>query len=72
MCTATGDPPITYAWVLMGAETIHLNADPTNGNFTLNVTLMDQYGIYICIATNGLGTDTASIEINQASKSIVI
>ena len=69
-CTATGDPPITYAWVLMGAETTPLNSDPTSGNFTLSITQMNQYGVYICIATNDLGTDVASISITQASKSI--
>ena len=71
MCTATGDPPITYAWVLTGAETTRLNSDPTSGNFTLNITQMNQYGVYICIATNVLGTDATSIEITQASKSIL-
>jgi len=71
MCTATGDPPITYAWVLTGAETTRLNSDPTSGNFTLTITQMNQYGVYICIAINDLGTDAASIEIMRASKSIV-
>ena len=70
MCTATGDPPITYAWVLTGAETTRLNSDPTSGNFTLSITQMNQYGVYICIATNDLGTDVATINITQASKSI--
>ena len=70
MCTATGDPPINYAWVLTGAETTRLNSDPTSGDFTLSITQMNQYGVYICIATNVLGTDAASIEIIQASKSI--
>ena len=70
MCTATGDPPITYAWVLTGAETTRLNSDPTSGDFTLSITQMNQYGVYTCIATNGLGTDAASINIIQASKSI--
>jgi len=71
MCTATGDPPITYAWVLTGAETTRLNSDPTSGDFTLSITQMNQYGVYICIATSDLGTDVTSIEIIQASKSIV-
>ena len=71
MCTATGDPPITYAWVLTGAETTRLNSDPTSGDFTLSITQMNQYGVYVCIASNDLGTDAASIEIIQASKSIV-
>ena len=68
MCTATGDPPISYTWVLMGAETTHLNLEPTSGNFTLIITQVDQYGVYICTATNDLGTDVATIEIIQASK----
>ena len=70
MCTATGDPPITYAWVLMGEETTRLNPDPMSGNFALRITQVDQYGVYICIATNDLGVDAASINIIQASKSI--
>jgi len=70
MCTASGDLPITYAWVLTGAETTRLNSDPTSGNFTLSITQMNQYGVYMCIATNGLGTDVADINITQASKSI--
>ena len=71
-CTATGDPPITYTWVLTGAETTHLNSDPTSGNFTLGITQTNQYGVYICIATNELGTDVSSINITQASKSITV
>ena len=71
MCTATGDAPITYAWVLMGEETDRLNSDPMSGNFTLSITQVDQYGVYICIATNDLGVDAASINIIQASKSIM-
>ena len=70
MCMATGDPPITYAWVLMGGETTRLNSDPTSGNFTLSITRVDQYGVYICIATNDLRVDTAYIDIIEASKSI--
>ena len=70
-CTATGDPPITYAWVLTGAETTRLNSDPTSGDFTLSITQMNQCGVYICIATNVVGTDATSIEIIQASKSII-
>ena len=68
MCTATGDSPITYAWVLMGEETTRLNPDPMSGNFTLSITQVDRYGVYICIATNDLGVDAASINIIQASK----
>jgi len=70
MCTTTGDPPITYAWILTGAETTRLNSDPTSGDFTLSITQMNQYGVYICIATNVLGTDVTSVNITQASKSI--
>jgi len=55
----------------MEAETTCLNSDPTSGNFTLSITQMNQYGVYICNATNDLGTDVASIEIIQASKSII-
>ena len=71
MCTATGDPSITYTWVLMEAETTRLNPDPTSGDFTLSITQMNQCGVYICIATNVLGTDVASVNITQASKSII-
>ena len=69
VCTATGDSPITYAWVQLGEETAPLNPDPASGSFTLSITQVDQYGVYICIATNALGTDVASVEIVQASKS---
>ena len=72
VCTATGDPPISFTWVLMGEETTRLNSDPTSGNFTLNITQVNQYGTYICITTNNLGTDAASIDIIQASKSVML
>ena len=52
----------------MGEETTRLNSDPTSGSFTLNITQVNQYGVYICITTNNLGTDAASIDIIQASK----
>ena len=66
MCMATGDPPITYTWALRGQENMRLNSDPTSGNFTR----VNQYGTYICITTNNLGTDAASIDIIQASESL--
>ena len=71
VCTATGDPPISFTWVLMGEENTRLNSDPTSGNFTLNITQVNQYGVYICITTNNLGTDAASVDIIQASKYII-
>ena len=71
MCTAAGDLPITYTWVLRGQENIQLNSDPTSGNFTLTITQVNQYEVYICITTNNLGTDAASIDIIQASKSTI-
>ena len=67
VCTATGDPPITYTWVVMGEENATLNSDPASGNFTLTITQVNQYGVYICITTNNLGTDAASVDIIQAS-----
>ena len=70
MCTATGESSITYTWVLMGEENTRLNSDPTSGNFTLTITQVNQYGLYICITTNNLGTDAANIIIIQASKYI--
>ena len=70
VCTATGDPPISFTWVVMGEENTTLNPDPTSGNFTLN-TQVNQYGVYICITTNNLGTDAASVDIIQASEYII-
>ena len=72
VCTATGDPPVSFTWVLMGEENTHLNSDPASGNFTLTITQVNQYGVYICITTNNLGTDTASVDIIQASKYILV
>ena len=69
VCTATGDPPINFTWVFMGEENATLNDDPTSGNFTLPITQVNQYGVYICITTNNLGTDATSVDIIQASKS---
>ena len=63
VCTATGDSPITFTWVLRGVETTHLNPNPASGNFTLTITQVNQYGVYICITTNNLGTDVASVDI---------
>ena len=71
VCRATGDPPISFTWVLMGEENTTLNSDPTSGNFTLTITQVNQYEVYICITTNNLGTDAASIDIIQASKSTI-
>ena len=70
VCTATGDPPISFTWVLSGAENTRLNSDPTSSNFTLTITQVNLYGVYICITTNNLGTDANNISIIQASKYI--
>ena len=71
-CTSTtGDLPISFTWVQMGEETIPLNSDPTSGILTLAITQVNQYRVYICITTNNVGTDAASIDIIQASKYII-
>ena len=69
VCTATGDSPITYTWAQMGEEATHLNPDPASGGFTLSITQVNQYGVYICTATNDLGANGTTVEIVQASKS---
>ena len=70
LCTAIGDPPISFTWVLMDNVTTRLSSDPTSGNFTLNIAQVNQYGVYICITTNNLGTDATIVDIIQASKSV--
>ena len=68
VCTATGDPPINFTWVRMGEKNTRLNPDSTSGSFTLTITNLNQYGVYVCIATNDLGTDMTSVEIVQPGK----
>lgn len=68
VCTAAGDPPINFTWVQVGEENTRLNPDPTSGSFTLTITKLNQYGVYVCFATNDLGTDMASVEVVQAGK----
>lgn len=68
VCTATGDPPINFTWVKREEENTRLNPDPTSGTFTLTITNLNQYGVYVCIATNDLGTDMTSVTIVQPGK----
>ena len=55
----------------MGEENTRLNSDPTSGNLTLTIIQVNQYGVYICITTNNLGSDAASIDVIQAGKYII-
>ena len=68
VCTATGDLPINFTWVKREEENTRLNPDPTSGSFTLTITNPNQYGVYVCIATNDLGTDMTSVKIMQPGK----
>ncbi len=68
MCSASGDSPISYTWEQVGQEGVVLSTDES---FTLVVVEVSQYGMYRCTATNILGRDSSTVDVIQASKSLV-
>ncbi len=67
MCSASGDSPFSYAWEQVGQEGVFLSM---NESYTLMVTNVSQYEMYRCTATNILGSDSDTVDVIQASKSI--
>ncbi len=68
-CSASGDTPINYMWEQVGQGGVVLS---TEESFTLMVTDVSQYGMYRCTATNILGSDSGTVDVVQACKSIEV
>ncbi len=67
MCSASGDSPISYTWEQVGQEGVVLSMDES---YAVTVTDVSQYGMYRCTATNILGSDSDTVDVIQASKSL--
>ncbi len=61
--------PISYTWEQVGQGGVVLS---TEESFTLMVANASQYGMYRCTATNILGSDSGTVDVVQACKSIEI
>ena len=68
-CTASGDPPLVYQWIMEGNTTV-LNSDSTTGELILTNIMESDFGTYICEVSDVLTSGTASISLEQASKSL--
>ncbi len=68
-CSASGDTPISYTWEQVVHGVVVLS---TVESFTLMVTDVSQYGMYRCTATNILGSDSGTVDVVQACKSIEV
>ena len=60
-CSSLGGPNNTLQWLKDGVE---LNGS-TSENLTLvNITVIDDGGVYTCVASNAAGSDNASVSLN--------
>ena len=66
-CTATGDTPLVYQWTTEGSTTV-IDSDNITGELILTNIVESDFGTYVCEVSNALQTNTASINLEQASK----
>ena len=60
-CSSLGGPNNTLQWLKDGLE---LNVS-TNENLTLvNITVIEDGGVYTCVVSNAAGSDNASVSLN--------
>jgi len=69
-CYATSDSPVTYAWTKNGQDPINDDIKVINNNmiFVTPGSAQD-YGVYVCNASNSFGSTTCEITLTEYRKS---
>ena len=68
-CYATSDSPINYSWTKNGQDPINDDIKVINNNIVITPRSAQDYGVYVCNASNSFGSTTYEITLIEDRKS---
>jgi len=68
-CYATSDSPVSYSWTKNGQDPINDDIKVINNNFVVTPRSAQDYGVYVCNASNSFGSTTYEITLIEDRKS---
>lgn len=68
-CYATSDSPVTYSWTKDGHDPINDDIKVVNNNIVITPRSAQDYGVYVCNASNSFGSTTYEITLTEDRKS---
>ena len=70
-CYATSDSPVTYSWSRNGQDPINDDIKVVNNNIVITPRSAQDYGVYVCNASNSFGSTTYEITLTEDRKSSI-
>ena len=70
-CYATSDSPVTYSWSKNGQDPINDDIKVINNNIVITPRSAQDYGVYVCNASNSFGSTTYEITLTEDRKSSI-
>ena len=67
-CYATSDSPVSYSWTKNGQDPIN-DIKVINNNIVLTPRSAEDYGLYVCNASNSFGSTSYEITLIEDRKS---
>ena len=68
-CYATSDSPVKYSWTKNGRKSINGKIKVINDNMVITPRSAQDYGVYVCIASNNFGSTSYEITLVEDCKS---
>ena len=68
-CYATSDSPVSYSWTKNGQDPINDDIKVTNNNIFITHDGAQDYGLYMCNASNRFGSTSYEITLIEDQKS---
>ena len=70
-CYATSDSPASYSWTKNGEDPINDDIKVINNTFVFTPRSAQDYGVYVCNASNSFGSTTYEITLIEDRKSAI-
>ena len=68
-CHATSDIPLNYSWTKNGQVPVSDDIKIMNNNIVLTPRDAEDYGVYVCHATNSFGSTSYKITLSEGHRS---
>ena len=68
-CYATSDSPLSYSWTRNGQDPINDDIKVINDNIVITPRSTQDYGLYMCNASNSFGSTSYKVTLKEDRKS---